>query len=647
MKSRLNSFRWSMLAALVCVGAAACGTPSGTPVLRGGHEAWFLSTIQRAAAVADCSGLAVSGIRLANDQAEVTLAHDGGGSSVRMHHPSSGCRDCLLSEHFAIEHDPDDACGAAFAVALHKLAGESDPPEVWAFVGKPPFATGDGIWLFLAGWGALALMVVGLGRRHARWELVLIGAMALALRLFLATWGPGDLQLNLHANFARVYGAAPYAVTWALDSLLRPDDLVSVLVPASAVLGALAVVVLALFLREAGASRAVAATAAFLLALHPVAIRSSGDCERQMYILVAQAAAFLAVAAAHARDRWWPLAGFVLAGALATYSRPEGLAVWAGAAFVALLLPWSRKTAVVLVLAVAGVVLGMLRFVGDFRVQVYSASNALDFLPPVILDPGFTPIVATVLFVLGAVVALRARDRLAVGLVLLALLSSLPALFHPTWGLRLASTRYQLQALVPFVAIAAYGLVALVGHLGRWVPAAFRGWTLAAVWVLVAAASIPAVIRVSRPVSVDHEFAFLRRALPHVPRRAVIFYAHPDGRVGDVAGFRGMEDLADWLGRGDISWRLWDDSAPATPPPAFFYRQPACLLPTDPTEDAPKDHPDHECLRCVVERCRQGLAHSVPEPLAEATFPAIYFGLQRFTAPETTVGLYPLVPPGP
>jgi hypothetical protein len=637
-----------MLVALASLGLAACGTPAGTPVLRAGHEAWFLSTVQRAATQADCAGVAVTGIRLTDDQAEVALTHDAGESSIRLRHPSSRCRDCVVSGPFAIDHDPADRCAGAMAAALQQVLGESDPPDVWMRVGKPAFATGEGIWLFLAGWGALAVLAAILGRRNVRWELALIGGMALALRLLLATWGPGDLQLNLHADMARVYGAAPYAVVWALEALFQPDDLVTVLVPASAVLGTLVVVILALFLREAGASRAVAATAAFLLALHPLAVRWSGDCERQMYVLVSQAIAFLAVAAALRRDRWWPLAGFAFAGLLATYSRPEGLAVWAGAGFVALVLPWSRKTLAVLGIAVAGIGLGLLRFVEDFLVQVDSAMGELDFLPPVILDPGYTPVALMALFVLGVVVAFRApRNRLVLGLALLALLSSLPALFHPTWGLRHASTRYQLQALMPFVAVAALGLATVTERLGRLVPQVVRGWTLPVTLLLVAAASIPTVIRVTRPVSVDNEFAFLRRTLPDLPRRAVVFYAHPDNKVGDVAGFRGMEALSDWLGRGDISWRLWDDSAPRTPPPAFFYRQPACLLPTDPTEDAPKGHPEHECLRCVVERCRQGLAHSAPEPLAEATFPAVHFGLQRFTAPEATVGFYPLLQPSP
>lgn len=633
----------------LCLVAAGCGAPAGTAVLKAGHESWFLGRAVEARdrVAADCPGLQVQGIRIDGDRVRIQLTHGAATTEVRMAHPAGHCRDCLVSRHFAVDFDPADACAAGFAGALHRGLQATDVPGVWMRVGRPPFATGAGVWLFLAGWLALAVGVAALGRRHAGWDMVLLALAAVGVRLALATWGPGDLQLNLHPEKANVYGPAPYAVAWALERLLRPDDLVPVLVAASAALGGAAVLIVALFLREAGASRRVALAAALLLAIHPVAIRLSGDCERQMYVLAAQAAALLAVAAAHFRGRWWPLAVFVLAGVLGTYSRPEGVAVWGAAAFVTLLLPWSRKTAFVVVVAAAGIGLGVLRYAGDFLVQVRSASTALDFLPPVIADPGFTPVVAILLFAAGAALAVRARDRLLAGLAVLALLASLPALFHPTWGMRLASTRYQLQALVPFVAVAAFGLAAL----GRIAIARFaalgRPAFVPVVVALIVAASVPAMLRVTRPVSVDNEFAFLRRALPLVPRGAVIFFAHPDGRVGDVAGFRGMVPLSDWVGRGDIRWRLWDESAPATPPPAFFYRQPACLLPTDPTEDAPPGDPGHECLRCVVDRCRQGMAHSRPEALAETTFPAVHFGLQRFVADEATVGLYPLAPTAP
>lgn len=636
-------------ALVVGLAAAGCGAPAGTLVLKAGHEPWFLAraAAARDRAAASCPDLRVQGIRIDRDLARIALAHDAATAEVRMGPPSERCPTCLAARDFLVDFDPGDACAGAFATALHQDLQATDVPDVWTRVGRPPFATGSGVWLFLAGWGVLAAFVVLLARGRARPELLLIALLALGVRLALATWGPGDLQVNLHADKANVYGPAPYAVAWALERLLRPDDLVPLLVVVSALLGTAGVVVAHLFLREAGASRAGATVAALLLALHPLAIRVSGDCERQGYVLATQAVAFLAVAAAQVRGRWWPLAAFLLAGTLATLSRPEGAAVWAGAAIVALALPWSAKTLVVLAASVLGVGLGLLRYAGDFLVQARSVSSTLDFLPPVILDPGYTPVVATLLFPLGGGLALRRRDRMTAGLALLALLASLPALFQPTWGLLHASARYQVQALMPFAAVAASGLVALAGRLGARNGRAAPAWVLPVACVLVVAASVPAVVRVTRPVTIDREFAFLRRVLPHLPRGAVVYHAHPDGRVGDVAGFRGMSALSDWLGRDDIAWRLWDGNVPATPSPAFFYRQPACLLPVDSGEDPTPGNPGHECLRCVVDRCREGMARAAHDAMDEITIPAVRFGPERYTQARATIGLYPLLPPVP
>lgn len=639
MTRHSHGSRWSMVAALACVGVVACDTSSGVPVLRGGHEEWFLSTIREAAAATDCRGLAVSGIRLADDRAEVALAHDGGGSSVRMRHPSFRCRHCLLSERFAIEHDPGDPCGTAFAAALHRSVERSDPPEVWAFVGKPPFVTGDGLWLFLGGWGALVLVAAALGMRHVRWDLVVIAAGALGLRLLLATWGPGDLQLNLHADKAQVYGAAPYAVAWGLDRLLRPDDLVPLLVWASAVLGSAAVLLTFVFLREAGASRGIAGAAAALLAAHPLAIRFSGDCERQMYLLVAQVAALAAVAAAVKRDRWWPLAGLVLAGTLATFTRPEGFAVWLASAWLALLLPPSPRGWAAFGIGLAGAGIGLWRMLQGFGEQAVAAPVRFEPGGLMLGDPAVTPVVVIIAFAAGCILAARDRDRLFLGMAVLAVTASLPGLIHSGAGVHLANARYQLQSIIPLVAVAAFGLVGLLHRAGSRRPSR---WWPAVAWLLVALSSVPPIVRVNRPVTIDRELAFLRASLPRLPRNAVVFVSHPDGRVMDVAGFRSMDAVADWVGRPDLQWRLWEAGREIEEGNAFFYRQPACDLPENRPGDAPPGAPRHECLPCVVARCREAMAHAMPAAVAEVTVPARPFGPEAFVSSRITLGLYPL-----
>ncbi len=262
-------------------------------------------------------------------------------------------------------------------------------------------------------------------------------------------------------------------------------------------------------------------------------------------------------------------------------------------------------------------------------------------------DPAFTPIAVMLLFAAGIVLAMRSHDRLFVGLSLLAVAASLPGLVHSTAGLQMASARYQLQSIIPLVSVAAYGLVIGSEKLGaRWSHRA-SGWATAIAWGMIIVSSLPPLVRVNRPVTIDREFAFLRRTLPLLPRDAVVYVSHPDGRIMDVAGFRSMAGVADWVGRKDLRWRLWDEAAQAGDGPAFFYRQPACELPEHRLGDAPPGTPDYECLPCVVERCREGMSRSLPVPVAEVTVPARPFGPENFADPQVTIGLYPLAPPNP
>ncbi len=654
MNWRRHGASW-MAALIAGLLVASCVDERQAPVLQPGNESWFLQSAMDALGPAGCDGLTIAGIDVQGAEVRIRLMHPDGPGRVTLVHPDRPCPNCPTTRDFRL--DPDGSrCARAFAGALARVLDDPSPREVWrqvddSRVGGPlairkaqvaRWANAGAVRFgFLGLWLALFGMVAVLGRRQATPELLLLFAGGWGLRLALATWGPGDLQMNLLDPMARVYGLAGPALARPLVDLFEPRDPVPLVVGIASFLGAVVPVVLVLALREAGFARRVALIGGVLLALHPVAVRFSGDCERQMYVLFAQVAAFLSVAAAHTRGRWWPLVGFVLGGVLALNSRPEGGLVWAAGGILALLFPWSRRTLGTLVIAGIGVAWTAWHMTQAFPFQVQGLATPMrEWRGFILIDTDFTPLMAMLLFVAGAWMAVQRRHRMLLGLVLLTLVSVSPGYLHSTADLQIASARYQLQALAPFAAVAAFGMAGLEeGQARRW--SGWRSWWPGLVlWTLLIASAAAPMARVTRPVTIDHEFAFLRRVLPDLPNGAVVFVAHPDGRIGDNAGFRSAAGLAGLLGRQDITWRLWGEPTDRLDAPRFFYRQPACAMP--PSLPCPgSDRPCPEDLAApVLERCRAGMEAVHPQPVAQATIPAIRYSYDRYRSDQVSIGFY-------
>jgi len=118
------------------------------------------------------------------------------------------------------------------------------------------------------------------------------------------------------------YGNAPIALMHLVFEVAPRtyDVLIDVLI----VLGAIAPVFLFLLVDEAGGGLTAAGAAGVLLAANPLAVRFSGEGNRQAAVLAFGLAALWALARVRNRLSRGDFAAFILASVLCIHSRPEG-----------------------------------------------------------------------------------------------------------------------------------------------------------------------------------------------------------------------------------------------------------------------------------------------------------------------------------
>jgi hypothetical protein len=582
------------------------------------------------------------------------------------------------SRSFVLYLDGSDADGrrAAQALADRLVAADrsGEFPSVWA--AGPPSSRGD--VLMTALWSALFVLLAWMAaaalrrRRPPRWRDVLadgwpfaaLFAGALVPRLALATWGPGDMWFSLAPAFgaevpgAEGYGAAPIVLLRAIFAVLGTSFDRAVVV--SLTLGSLAPVLLAAAVRALHGDRPLAWAAGALLAAQPMLIRHGGEAGREAWVLALAALSLWLFARGFRQTRLAPAAAIFVAAAqaafLCAHSRPEAVLVFPVVGALVLLgavgRPWRPARAAVAFLSLGAAALGWLVTIPavaqtalhgrELAGTLYWTVGRLgaDYNPW--LSPELSPAAAIVLAGLGVGFGLAGWPRLAarpdapaVGAetrrltlwALAALLAvSVVASQYPTAGPQLANARYHTLAYLPFAALAAVGLRALVVLVGRW-RAARLAVAAAAAGAVVVTAIGPARL-IDRPYTLDFELRFILENVERLPADAAIFQVRQpeDYALKDPHGY--LREIAP----GHRRWRFWTGALPdPLPENAVYYHAAGCY-----NTVAGAD---------VLSACEAGEALFAARPLVEATIPARPLDHRRpFFVPELRIGFYAMQP---
>lgn len=495
---------------------------------------------------------------------------------------------------------------------------------------------GLGLWLLVLG---LALLV---GR--ASWRaaprtvrlaapLVLLGA--LALRVSLASFGPGDFGVNLYETR---YGSA---VTWLMQALepWTSGSPVRLVVPGLA-LASLVPVVLLLVVWEARRSALQAILTGGLAALLPVLVRFSGVANRQGFLWFFAALAFLGLVRYGRRREPLALLLYVVATALLLETRQEGFTVAGLTVLFSVLVLGLRRfdlrlglaTGLALLLAAARLVAELADSTSPVRSRFTLLAN--DWLPwlwnGAVFDPDVTSWPFVGVFALGLVAAYRENRGWFWWLVAAVIALGAPTRDYPIAGVHLANLRYQ---SVAFLVVAATTGIAV----GAWLErqgarlAPRRGFAIVALTSAALAASlVPGLVRVSAPRTLELEYRFLAEAVQRLPADATIYTAMPEV---DVPGVNppglAIDRVLRAFGRSGQRWLLDRGAESRVAGPSFFYHQAACASDLS-----------HPALDAGRQRCAEALARVASRPVALAELPARPFARDTYRGATVHVGFY-------
>ena len=515
-------------------------------------------------------------------------------------------------------------------------------------------------WLVVLGGGAVeSLRSLVRGKRSWVLALLVVFAGALLLRVLLATWGPGDDQYR-HGVFFRHLtsggfrpmmdfhlGTAP-EVLWECLFAVIPVTADAIVV-VSLLFGSLATVLLALFLKEAGATRTAALGGAVVLATYPLAVRFSGDMARTSHVIFLAAFALWSLARHRHSGRMRDLVFFVAGTVLCCRTRPEaGMIVALAGLFVACV-HLSRRSlrerwfhAEIAALFFTGVVgVGALAIASQHEasigrelsvIQQLGGFGSFRFLTWI--DRDYTSPVAMILPFFGIVAAVWLRDRTALWALLATVLLVVVLPDGHTEDLRVAYARYQGLLILSLAALSGAGVHLIDDRVRRWGNRAARWAVLAALAVALAVTSVSPLRKVCGPFTIDREYTFVHQALDLLPANARIY--SPVAPLTDhVGGFRNANTIFELAGREPwLSWPL-PPTAP-TDRPTYVYLAPACYI--DPvllrTEYAP--------ATSLLDRFAEALARKTPDGALTVTLPARPFANEEWTAGRLTIGFYRL-----
>lgn len=486
-------------------------------------------------------------------------------------------------------------------------------------------------WLLFAlavGWQA-----VNATRRLGWWLPVTVGLLftgAMALRLMLAPWGPGDFNVNVCLP---AYGEAPCLVIRAIGAIIGLSPKVPIFV--SLVFGSLAAAFLVPMALALGMDRRTALAAGLLLAVTPLAVRSSGDGERQSFVLLLSILATASLAVwGHLRNVP-ALVAFLSGGLLCTASHPSAL-LYLPVAWVTLVVferPQERLRAAGAVLALTGFVVA---FVPVSMKLMHMAKGYAPWRLPgaattVWLNTDFTAIAVLGLMVVGALTGIVGRDRVVTWAIAAAVVVAVPAIRHPIAEMNLASARYQTLSLPMVSLIAAFGITRVLEAMSRYGgrKAVLCGATILA--VMVVGTSVEPMRATMARRTIDYEYEFLSKVVTKLPSNARIYIVNPPGHVEN--GLRFLEEISRFSGMEGQRWVQVPPGPLADLSGAFYYRQPVC--------SSDGETPGAAAMVAQCERIERSLRL---RPLAETTVPAKRFAREGYAGPYVRLGIYYILP---
>ena len=526
-------------------------------------------------------------------------------------------------------------------------------------------------WLVVAAAAADSLLR-GLrnGERKQNLRLFTLFGGSLLLRLGMATWGPGNDQFRYQnvfagSGFARSWqptfcdehlGSAPLALWhWVMQILPATDTTIISFV---LFFGALAPLLLTLVLLGLRATPLAAYGAGLLLAIHPVAVRFSGDMSRTPVALALGLLALYFLTLHRRQGRILPLLGFAAAVWLSARSRPEGGMVLLVAGILVLVLHteswrslrsaafWREAAALLLaaVLAVGNLIVAshMQPAIAKNVGEIFQHLNPSLFTPRLALwlDPGYTSLATIALAAVGVSVAFRAslarHRRIAAWALASLVLATLLRPSGPSHQLILVYARYQWLQIVFFCVLAALGVQEILQRSQqRWGQ---RGQVTAGALLAIGVlgGNVDPLLNVCRPITIDQEYHFLAKTLPTLPSCAVI-YRPFDPAVDLSGGFRDTDLLAAHFGRQP--WRTWPPDPKDGACVRYFYRSPDCYVtPAYVMRDYPQS-------LFVLKNCAQGIHRTSARPRKVTQVDGRRWGPETYVLNRFEIGFYEIALP--
>lgn len=586
---------------------------------------------------------------------------------VRRH--EGGCDGGVASRWVCVESD----CARVACTAIARWIGrriDAEAGNIWQSLPSVSWWRSiRGTWVGIAGACWVVLLVVLLAAavrriRNREWDLLWIDLVlvlsALAVRLLVATWGPGALSPNLTslmtAREQDSHGVGPYPLAALLLALFDGGDRPFVVM--NLVAGSLAPALLHAFLRCTGSGgRRLGILAALVLVFLPLPIRFAGEANRQTLILFLSLVSLWGVARIR-RGAVWTSLGAATVGTLLTFmTRPEGVLLFVPLGLLALVRFGREGTT----LSLGAVGVSLVGFVFYFLALPHEFGNTSglhltqtalgwfhfkSLISPVFqswLNPGFTPFAFILLMFLGALVAVR--DRRFIGLWALAFLVFLGPIFSlypPGLGgkVDIENVRFQTLSFVSLSILAALGTMAVLDRLNGLQKAGrlMGGALLAAVVVVSCFRSYGQVLG---PVDIDHEYAYLTRWVTELPQDAEVHYIDQwgDGRVSSDISLRAPAAGLSWvLGRPDVTWHSWPYDPGRPGRPRFLLFPALC--------GHARTIKDEGDLSMLVEKCELLLRVADPVPFRQGWVTARRFVDSRPDARWLPIGLFRYPVPG-
>ena len=496
---------------------------------------------------------------------------------------------------------------------------------------------------------------------------LLIGS--LAIRFFLATWGPGDIR-QLDGGFivdgalGSSYGQTTVVLARFLTFIPIPRDHLLVLI--SLLGGSIAPLLVLAGAYRLGLSRFGSLSVALVICFHPWLVRSAGEGSRMGLVLFLGAVYLWALVERRPGRRLLAYVTACCAAALLLRTRPETvLFVGFGVGLQFLFPPMAGKRdlayrglATFVLATLALLQLALLNESGGLGQADSATSNALSMMlsmaefpysPSVMnhLDPNFTPIAAIAVYFVGVFVAFWKRTGWMLWTVACLLLYSIPLLGVPRAPdglMQLASARYQTLTYIPFALIAGVGMEWLVARCLEFrVPYWHRRIAIIVVVGGLVASWVPPLVGVTQPTAQDDEYRMLREALVKLPANSRVYsiYEFP----ADV-GLVPPDSLTGALDREDVVWRRWPVDLQTSDSPQFLATQSACefLLYKARADSsfatAVGSEPGYQA--CIA--ARQLVDSVVPPPFTEQTIELRDYLMAGESRGQATIGLYRLEP---